>query len=312
MAAVLGFNVAGIMPADMTVVINPAGVNYTFDRAKGTDQGCYVDPLGRFTVGCILATNPQLPAFRVYFRSDADGSRDEVVFEDGCRWATGPPADLGAYTATITKNGTTIAAVAVPAHYWMARWRWFSAPRPITQSIAQLNAAQLLPVFDASKLGVTTKTLAAYPYTPMGFAGLYCNMCVTGDRGDIGLVTEWQADYICTGANLPTVLAQAEVAGSFPIGFRDTKTGAPFDCIVYPNASTQNISRVSPLIKMTAPTSNGTPIKYDDGHSPSMSYLPFLLTGDPYYLEGLQFQVAADFLSLNYTARYQQGGRYLA
>ncbi len=66
-------------------------------------------------------------------------------------------------------------------------------------------------MFDASKLGVTTKTLAAYPYTPMGFAGLYCNMCVTGDRGDIGLVTEWQADYICTGANLPTVLAQAEV-----------------------------------------------------------------------------------------------------
>ncbi len=97
MAAVLGFN-TGIMPADMTVVINPAGVNYTLIGRCCTDQGCYVDPLGRFTVGCILATNPQLPAFRVYFRSDADGSRDEVVFEYGDPWATGTPAQISAPT----------------------------------------------------------------------------------------------------------------------------------------------------------------------------------------------------------------------
>ena len=38
---------------DMTAIINPGGVNYTFDRANGTDQGSYVEPNGRFTVGCI-------------------------------------------------------------------------------------------------------------------------------------------------------------------------------------------------------------------------------------------------------------------
>lgn len=312
MAAILDFHVLAVMPADMTVVINPCGVDYTFDRANGTDQGCYVDPEGRFTVGCILVTHPQLPGFRVYFRSDDNGCRDEVVFEYGDPWVTATPADLGAYTATITKNGTTIATVSVPAHYWMARWRWFSAPRPVTKTIAQLNAAKLLPVFDASQLGVATRPAAAATYSPMGFAGLMCNMCITGDRGDIGLVTEWQADYICYGQNLPTVLAQAEVAGSFNINFRDTRTGAPFDCITYPNASTQNAGWVSPLIKRTAPRSNGTPVIYDNGHSPAMSYLPFLLTGDPYYLEGLQFQAIADLLSLNYTVRYSQGGRYLA
>lgn len=312
MAAILDFTVMAVMPADMKVEIDLSGVNYTFDRANGTDQGDYVDPQGRFTVGCILVTNPQLPGFRVYFRSDSDGCRDEVVFEYGDPWVTTTPTDLGAYTASITKNGTIVATVSVPAHYWMARWRWFSAPRPVTQTIAQLNAANLLPVFDASRLGIATRPAPAATYAPMGFAGLMCNMCITGERGDIGLVTQWQADYICYGQNLPTVLAQAEAAGSFNINFRDTQTGAPFDCIVYPNASTQNISRVSPLIKRTAPRSNGTPIVYDDGHCPAMSYLPFLLTGDPYYLEGLQFQVIADLLTLNYTARYSQGGRYLA
>ena len=73
MAAILDFHVLAVMPADMTVVINPCGVDYTFDRANGTDQGCYVDPEGRFTVGCILVTHPQLPGFRVYFRSDDNG-----------------------------------------------------------------------------------------------------------------------------------------------------------------------------------------------------------------------------------------------
>src|SRR5579863_2437103 len=145
------------VPADMTVIINPAGVNYTFDRANGTDQGNYVDPQSRFTVGCILVTNPQIPGFRVYFRSDADGSRNEVVFEYGDPWATGTQTDLGAYTATITEDGTTVATVSVSAHYWMARWRWFSTPRPVTQTIAQLNTAKLLPVFDASQLGVATR-----------------------------------------------------------------------------------------------------------------------------------------------------------
>ena len=312
MAAIVCFNAIALMPPDMTAVINVAGVDYTFDRASGADQGNYIDPQGRFTVGSILATNARLPGFRVYFRSDADGCRDELVFEYGDVWATGAPADLGAYTATIAKNGTTVATIAVSAHYWMARWRWCSAPRPVTQTITQLSAAKLLPVFDASQLGVATRPCGAAAFSPMGFAGLSCNMCITGDRDDIGLLTEWQADYICYGQNLPTVLAQAEAAGSFPISFRDTRTGAPLDCITYPNASTQNVSYVSPLIKMTAPRSNGTPVIYEGGHSPAVSYLPFLLTGDPYYLENLQFQVIADLVSLPYSARYKQVGRYIA
>ncbi len=166
MAAILDFTVSAVTPADMRVEIDLSGVNYTFDRADGADQGDYVDPQGRFTVGCILVTHPQLPGFRVYFRSDGDGCRDEVVFEYGDPWVTATPADLGAYTATITKNRTIIATVSVPAHYWMARWRWFSAQRPVTQTIAQLNAANLLPVFDASRLGVATRSAREASYFP--------------------------------------------------------------------------------------------------------------------------------------------------
>jgi hypothetical protein len=56
----------------------------------------------------------------------------------------------------------------------------------------------------------------------------------------------------------------------------------------------------------------GSPISIDDGHEPNVAYLPFLLTGDPFDLELLQFQVIHDLYVLPHTFRYTQGGRYLA
>lgn len=80
------------------------GQTYIFNVANGTDQGVYVDPRGHFRQDSILVTNPQLPNFRVYFRPDLDGGREEVVFEAGDPLVT-TPVDLGAYTATIIANG---------------------------------------------------------------------------------------------------------------------------------------------------------------------------------------------------------------
>jgi hypothetical protein len=290
----------------MQAVIQPAtGAAVTFDRAQGIDQGSYVDPQGQFTQGCILVTNAALPGFRVYFRSDTNGLRDEVVFERADVWATAP-TNMGAYTATIVKNGVTIGTLSVPHHDWGTVTRWQSAPRPVRTTIAALVAAKLLPAFDSTKL-LNPPTTPGATHTPMGFAGLTPNMPNTGERGDIGVVTEWQADYICTGANLPTVLAQAEAMGSWPIAFRDTHTGAPMDAIAYPYASVEWNQGVQ-LIAMPG----GTAGAYDVGHSPAGSYLPFLLTGDPYYLERLQMQVQADMLCAPWPARWKQGGRYLA
>lgn len=281
--------------------------------SNGTDQGVYVDPRGHFRQDSFLVTNRDLPNFRVYFRPDLDSNREEVVFEAGDPLVT-MPVDLGAYTATIAKDGTVLATVAVPAHYWFSRWRWQSAPRPVTTTIAQLVDAHLLPAYDCTQLGVASRSYPAYEYTPMTLAGLVPNMAYTGERGDIGLITEWQADYVCDGQNLSTVFAQAEAGNTYHYIIRDTRTGAPLDPTTYSQASLYQTATSDPLIHDTTSrlAGTGSPISIDGGHEPNVAYLPFLLTGDPYDFELLQFQVIHDLYVLPHTFRYTQGGRYLA
>jgi hypothetical protein len=146
----------------------------------------------------------------------------------------------------------------------------------------------------------------------MTLAGVTPNMGQTGERADIGPVTEWQADYICEGTNLHAVLAQAEAAGTLNIHVCNPNTGAPIDLInTYPKAGNYAERTNSPYISVIPTRVDGRPLQFDTGHNPSLNYLPFLLTGDPYYLEELQFQVNAALMGPaggHYTAK----GRYLA
>lgn len=298
--------------ASVTVPPLPSGLvatigSVTFDPTHGTNLGNYTDPQGRFVQGCVLCTDPAMPGFRVYFRSDTNGARDEVVFEYGDPLAT-TVADMAGYTATISKAGVTLATISVPQHFWFGRWRWQSAPRPVTTTPAALIAAGLLPHYDGSTLGTFSKTSPAFTYTPMTLAGLTGNMGQTGERGDIGPVTEWQADYIIAGTNLPTVLAQAEASGTFPWNIRDQSTGAPYDVIANPRASLYSASVGAPYIRSTACAIGGHPVFGDPAHEPALNYLPFLLTGDPYYLESLQFQATFDVLTLPPAYRYTASG----
>ncbi len=129
----------------------------------------------------------------------------------------------------------------------------------------------------------------------MGLAGITPYMPQTGERADIGLVTEPQAKFICTDdqASLQTLLAQAESAGTVPWHMRDENTGAPINFNAYPKASWYFSNVGSPQIKTIE-----TPVTVDSAHMPSLAYVPYILTGDPYYLEELQFQSNWDWGSL--------------
>jgi hypothetical protein len=134
----------------------------------------------------------------------------------------------------------------------------------------------------------TTTASTAAVYTVMGLAGVYAYMPATGERPDIGLVTEPQGTYICTASQvaLDTLRAQGEAGGSMPWHMRDENTGAPLDFGTYPKASWYPDGNVG------SPTFHGTanPVTLDSAHMPALIYLPYLLTGDPYHLEDLQFQ----------------------
>ncbi len=315
--------VADVAPLSVVVTIN--GQNFAYREADGTDLGDFVSPIGGFTQRCVrtdLAGSP----LSVFFRPDRDSERAEIVFELGRLFNVTTPTHLGAYTVTIFRGDQQIARVEVPTHYWFSRWRWQSAPRPVVADVGNLIGQRLLPPYDraggvlkdnlvstcvplppnpgrppSKKLVCTTTNQPIWvpsttmpsvmtthtPYTVMGLAGVEPYMPRTGERPDIGLVTESQAQYICTGASAPlnATMAQAEASGTVPWHMRDENTGAPINFRTYPRANWYWDSRVgSPWVKTVE-----SPITPDSAHQPALAYVPYMLTGDPYFLEEMQF-----------------------
>ena len=276
----------------LSAMIEHQGDTYRYDETAGTDLGDYVDPQQRFVQGCVRTTHDQL-SLTVFFRRDRGSNRAEVVFELGRLWLKTPPANLGAYRATIIRGDQTLFAIDVPQHYWFSRWRWQSAPRPVIAKVKDLIASGKLPPYDESAGNGTIRPTRPSTYQIMELAGLAKSMSMTGERADIGAVTEQQADFICTGraSALATILAQAEAAGTIPWHFRDENTGAPLDKRRYPHASVYGPHEGDPYIQQA-----DTGMHPDSAHQPAVAYVPFLLTGDPYHLETMQFQETFNLL----------------
>ena len=268
--------------------ITIGGQSHVFAQEGATDLGDYV--CEHFTQHCYLATCGTLPAFRVYFRPDADGGREEVVFELGEIWPTQAPAALGAYTATITKDGTTLATISAPAHYYFSRWRWQSAPRPVIANVADLIARKLVPNYSSS-VGRAWPSAPRTYAGPMDLAGITPYMGQTGERDDIGIMTEPTGDYLCTGSAqaLSSMMAWLEASGTLPWHYRDEKTHGPLDTFVYSRASTYDPYNGSPDPYIPFYGGNNADIACGTDHEPDLAYVPFLLTLDPYAIEELQF-----------------------
>ena len=360
----LGIGAAGIVALNMRTlaaqeslpalktVVTVAGRSYEFREENGHDLGDFASPIGNFVQRCIRCENVNFP-LTVFFRPDRFGDRVEVVFELG-RVFSEAPANLGAYTAVISRGDQTLARVDVPEHYWFSRWRWQSTPRPVVADVARLVADGLLPPYErgraapspspspsvslslmplpsgdyvdlkvvseftsgnyanAGKLlvkaheyqslttgagnAVAQLPVAQTTYSVMRLAGVQAFMPNTGERSDIGPVTEPQAKFIATSdqGSLDLLLSQAEAAGTMPWHIRDDRQATPFDFRSYPNATWYGGGNAgSPVIKST-----DTDITLDSAHQPALAYVPYMLTGDPYFLEELQFQATWNWGSL--------------
>jgi len=268
---------------------------YLFHENNAIDRRDWTDARGWFVQGRVDASNSSLPAFVVQFRRDKGGSRDEVVFELGDTTAGVVAFNMTGYIATIYAGDAVLAVVEVAEHYWYSRWRWQSAPRPIVASVGELQDAGLLPRFD-NALATTRPKSPLRVYEPMGLAGLTAYVPSTGERDEIGLVTEAQAEYLRGDAGADSLIAQGEASGSFPWHYRNEDGGAIFDFKAHPQATVYGGPAATiPWI--------ATPITLDPAHEPPLAFVPFLLTGDPYYLEELQCAATYNVLCSNPPAR---------
>ena len=83
----------------------------------------------------------------------------------------------------------------------------------------------------------------------MGTAGIATYMPTTGERDDIGLLTEPQAEFVATRSNAArgAMLAQAEASGSISWHMRDEGVGGPINFERHPNAGWSSKSTIKTI-----------------------------------------------------------------
>ncbi|HBF49218.1 MAG TPA: hypothetical protein DDX04_01205, partial [Massilia sp.] len=144
---------------------------------------------------------------------------------------------------------------------------------------------------------------------PMGIGAASRGMPSTGGRNDIGLLPGWGAMYLLSmdPRAREVTLGRADRAGSWSIHYRDRQTGRPISLIDFPymtilgnpgdtrNRKTGKLEAFPRCPKSACKT----PYAHDTAHQPAFAYLPYLVTGDHYYLEELQFWAMYNVFATN-------------
>jgi hypothetical protein len=166
----------------------------------------------------------------------------------------------------------------------------YGAFRPDPEVVSAMHASAMRPSPPLSSPANVT------PYMP-----------TTGGRADIGPLPAWAVFYLFDPSrqNHETLFANADAAGAVPWHVRDVEHEGPISVERYPKVWLDYRGEPEPgvLERKYAPTDEVWAI--DDGHQPSLTYLPYLLTGSQYYRDELTMQ--AGFVLLAVSPTYRRG-----
>lgn len=262
--------------------------------------------------------HPHLSArFAIRYYAAVQKARVDVAIEND--WAYEPGPQNFTYDAEILVGGKSVYTKAALTHLHHARWHkvlwWGDAPAVNVQANTKyLIASKAVPNYDQS-VSPSDATLAgmvkfsaggsAEPMT-IGLATAY--MPTTGAHDDIGILPMWQAAYVLSMdvRARDATTATGDGSGSFSVHYRDRATDRPVSLSSYPYMTIDGRSTdtYNPVAKRYesfpgCAADCSTPYTADTGHHPSLAYLPYLATGDYYYLEEMQFWALYNILKAN-------------
>jgi hypothetical protein len=243
------------------------------------------------------AAHPHLTArFAIRYYTAVKKARVDVTIENA--WAYEPGPQNFTYDADVTVGGKSVYSKAGLVHYHHARWRkifWYGdAPAVNVQSnVPYLISSRAVPNYDQSTKPaekVLASMLRATEPMTIGMATAY--MPTTGAHSDIGILPQWQAAYVLSmdARARDATLSTADGAGSFSMHYRDRVTDRPVTLTAHPRMTIEGRSTDAGNDAFPNPGGDtSTPFTADSAHQPSLAYLPYILTGDYFYLEELQF-----------------------
>ncbi len=250
------------------------------------------------------------PHLAVYFHVRAykgiEKVRVDVVVENGWTFEKNPGDFV--YDVGIRIGDEIVYSKKDLRHYDHARWHkqfwWGGRPEVyikhdtiyIQDTKAIPNYADLTPTEDyLDSLRSQTEPMDNGDHTDY--------MPQTGAQDGIGPLPRWDAVYAISGdpRAYKAMLANSDGAGAYSIHYRDKQTGLPISIHDHPDEYY--------VLSSNIPKSNGrNPHSHDKAHQPSMAFLAYLVTGDYYYLEELQFWATWNFLDTNDTNRQGRKG----
>ena len=258
------------------------------------------------------AEHPHLTA-RFAIRSYAGQSRARVDVTLENNWTYEPNPQKFTYDTQIQVGGQNIYTKTALTHFHHARWRkvfwWGGEPQiHIQHNTAYLIASKAIPNCDQSVVITSTGINAINNKwnnavtEPMGQGMLLPAMPSAGGRPDIGPLPQWVSTYILSmdATTKKITLGTGDLAGSWPIHYRDKNTNLPVSIVTYPYGSAFRLASHSTDSSgkdwsfsrcAVASDCETAPYNYnpDTAHQPSLAYVPYLVTGDYFYLEELQF-----------------------
>ena len=276
------------------------------------------------------ASHPHLSArFAVRWYPAIKKARVDVTIENN--WAYEPSPQNFTYDAEVVVGGKVVYSKPAMVHFHHARWRklfWNDGATDrvnVKHNTAYLIDTKALPNFDRS-LVVPETALAALKTKwtgtktePMGVGMALPYMPNTGGRDDIGLLPAWAAVYLLSMDNRAkqVTMGTADLAGSWSMHYRDKLTDRPISVMNYPYMTIlgRTADAYNPVTKKSeafpaCPTTDAcaTPNKHDSSHQPAFAYFPYMVTGDYFYLEELQFWTMWNVFSSNPNYRQTSKG----
>lgn len=273
--------------------------------------------------------HPHLTArFAVRSYVGINKARVDVTVENN--WAYEPNPQNFIYDAQVLIDGHVVFSQNALKHFHKSRWRkvFWSGIDPqihVRHNSAYLMASKALPNYDTSfsisetGLTVINNRWLSSNTTPMGNGIVTTAMPMVGGRPDIGPLPQWAAMYLLSmdSRAKKITLGVGDLAGSWPIHYRDKITDLPMSIDDYPYSGLfgSRADKTDPKTKRDYSfpdcfDCSTSPFNYnpDANHQPSMAYLPYLVTGDYYYLEELHFWANFNFLKQNpYYRGYSKG-----
>ncbi len=252
--------------------------------------------------------HPHLTArFNVRAYAGFNSIRVDIIIENN--WSYVPEPQNFVYDVNVSLCGKDIYSKTGLVHYHHARWRktfWCGNEPEIhvkhdidylidSYAVSNFDRSLVIPEADLSDMGadwIGPKT------EPMGIGLARPYMPGGGASPDIGPLPRWATRYLLSQdirAKI-SMLGTANLAGSWSIHYRDKSTDLPISIEDYPYmtlmCSYGNTRNPDTGEYEAFPDFGGdstTPYTADDAHQPDLVYLPYLVTGDHYFLEELHF-----------------------